>query len=158
MSCNVEVLTMIGTFLTIISNHKVVCDVDPSDIDSILTEQLRVHRKQLDVHSALIQRQDQQLQLHREQLILYEQLETLFQPSSSMIVIVAVSFLLLGYAIFVFLKNELCSQTRYPKPEMPQTTELTGFAHPSLQSRDAEHLRSVLIQKPAALSCRSSDY
>lgn len=155
----VSVLIVVGSLMAFLSDYVVVCEVDPSDANSILLEQLRLQVKQLDATRDVNTRQ---LEIQRQQLdLLTKILEQQSSKTPTMEIVVSVSCTILGCVALYFVRKLITYlRIRYNlRPEMPQTMELMDFAHPQLYQVDAEHLRSVQGMKSPTdyLSCESGE-
>lgn len=134
---------VIGMLVAILSNYTVVCDVDPSDINSILLEQLKIQKYQLALDEDIQNKQSKQLDTQRKQIELLQQilLKTDYR-TPVMEILVSVSCTALGFVALIFLRRFVTYlYIRYNiRPEMPQTNELMDFA-----AMPNEPLRSVRI-------------
>lgn len=152
--------------VTVYYNQSVVCDVDPSDTNSILLGQLASHQRQLLV-------QQEQLAIQREQHhLMSQQLELLKSTTKSSGLTIlestlssVVSSAVLGLVFYAV--QILINRRKTTNPEMPQTTRLMDFAVSStsyqaetaakqfareaaLRAQDIERLRSALHMKSPA--------
>lgn len=153
------VLIVIGLLYAILSDYVVVCDVDPSDINSILLEQLKIQKEQLALDNIIQSKQTMQLENQRQQINLLKQLLTKTdRPTPIMEILVSVSCTALGFVVLLFLRRLIkYMYLRYNiRPEMPQTMELMDFAHPNVEVGD---LRSLQRMKSPTdyLSCESGE-
>lgn len=161
MMFNVLSFIMIGMLIALFSNQIVVCDVDPSDVNSILLEQLKVQREQLALDKMIQIKQSKQLETQQEQLkILTEFAENYQHRTIATEVIAYVLCTAFGFVALEFLRRLLkYIYLRYNiRPEMPQTAELMDFA-PSRVYGENERLRSVRVMKSPTdyLSCESGE-
>lgn len=159
ISNNVLVLIVVGSLMAFLSDYVVVCEVDPSDTNSILLEQLRIQVKQLDANRDVTAKQ---LEIQRQQLdLLAKILQQQNNKTPAMEIVVSVSCTILGCAALYFVRKFIMYlRLRYNlSPEMPQTTELMDFAHPQLYQVDAERMRSVQGMKSPTdyFSCESGE-
>lgn len=155
----VSVLIVVGSLMALLSDYVVVCDVDPSDANSILLEQLRLQVKQLDANRDV---NTKQLEIQRQQLdLLAKILQQQNTKTPTTEIVVSVSCTILGCVALYFVRSLIIYlRLRYNlSPEMPQTTELMDFAHPHLYQVDVEHSRSVQRMKSPTdyLSCESGE-
>lgn len=151
------VVIVVGSLMAYLSNHVVVCEVDPSDTNSILLEQLRLQAQQLDNNRDV---NIEQLKIQRQQIALLNAI--LLQQKSktpTMEIIVSVSCTILGCVALYFVRNLIrYLRIRYNlRPEMPRTTELMDFAHPP--DVEVGRLRSVQRMKSPTdyFSCESGE-
>lgn len=150
---------VIGCLVAFLSDYVVVCEVDPSDMNSILFEQLRMQVKQLDLYRDV---NANQLDLQRQQItLLTKMLNQQQSKTPSMEIAVSVSCTILGCITLYFIRRLIMYlRLRYHlSPEMPQTTELMDFALHAQHGTSSGLLRSVRVMKPPTeyLSCESSD-
>lgn len=159
MNANVIVFIVIGMLIAAFSSHIVVCDVDPSDIDSILLGHLKVQNEQLALDEVLQAKQSLQLETQKQQLELLKQILNKANENIPMMeILVSVTCAAFGLVALLFLRKFVVYlYLRYNiRPEMPQTTELMDSAQPS--QLGVEHLRSVQPMKsPTTLSRESGD-
>lgn len=153
------VLIVVGSLMAFLSNYVVVCDVDPSDTNSILLEQLRLQVQQI---SAARDINLEQLEIQRQQLkLLAKILAQQKSKTPTMEIVVSVSCTILGCVALYFVRKLIqYLRVRYNlSPEMPQTMELTDFARPHFEQADVGHLRSVRSMKSPTdyLSCESGE-
>jgi cytochrome c-type biogenesis protein CcmH/NrfG len=126
------------------SSYFVVCDVDPTDANSILMEQLKLQRQQ----NMILQQQNE---LHQRQISLLIESNTQGYHQPILIpTFVAICSAAGGWLVVYALKH-LVQRFRAPNPGMPQTMQLMDLAEPSdHRSELIERLRSVLQTKSPA--------
>lgn len=151
------VLIVVGSLMASFSNYVVVCEVDPSDMNSILIEQLRLQAQQLQTTRDV---NVEQLTIQRQQLDLLAKILAQQKSKTPTIeIVVSVSCTILGCVALYFVRKLIqYLRIRYGlSPEMPQTMELMDFAHP--HNVEAGHLRSVQGMKSPTeyLSCEFGD-
>lgn len=160
MISTVSMVSVIGLLCAIVSNYNVICEVDPSDINSILLEQLRIQSEQLALDKKILDKQVQQLTNQQQQLDLLERLlNKTDRHTPIMEIVVSVSCTALGFVVLIFLRRLIKHlYMRYNlSPEMPQITELNDFALPHYNA-DVEPLRSVQMKSPTDyFSCESGE-
>lgn len=153
---------VIGTLAAILSNYIAVCEVDPSDMNSILMEQLKVQQEQLKVDKELLKTQNEQLRIQSEQLRLLDAINKrpIGEPPT-VTILVSVSCTALGFVVLLFLKRVIkYLYLRYNlSPEMPQTAELELMDFAPYQQTDIERVRSVRNMKSPTdyFSCESDE-
>lgn len=140
-------LTVIGTLCAILSFHNAVCDVDPSDLNSILMEQLKVHSEQLN-------NQARQLEIQEKQLKLLDSLNRRPVAESPLVtILVSVSCTVLGFVVLLFMRHliKYLFQRYNIRPEMPQTADaLCELELPDFPQYQA---RTRVTKSPADFSC-----
>lgn len=104
MSAAIALLTILLVGI-ILSNYRVVCDVDPSDTASILMEQLRLQQMQLELAREQVRLQQEQISLLKN-----SHLEYFFYP-----VLASVASAALGYLAVRAIKRYLGNGAQNPE-------------------------------------------
>lgn len=155
-SQTVGVLILVGIIL---SNQAVVCDVDPTDTNAVLFQQLQIQRDQLALNKLIVEKQSDQIRLQTEQITILQRLiaNTNSQPIW-LIVLESVSSTIACYYLMRGLKSGFRYLQCLQNPEMPRTQQLNDFA--ISYDLEAERLRSARIDMKSPtnyLSCESED-